>query len=276
MIVVVCRSNLFSVGVLLLVPFRPTGLQDKISRIVDSATDTELVHLSMHDLLPANTYFRFNPYMSFPYTLDEIDPKKFVSAFEHRWSLSQFKEFISNYSRSSFSPRKFVVCEFLKHWFRLCQFGCFEWYFNFSNHLKQLVMWSGWNSKEVKSFTDSILVFCFSWWQSKFRLAQMRRDAQLYLRRNRAKIETAAITLLRKPSFFRRVIRSVRKFANSRGFLLPRAWFLEMFLQQVSSLFLVLWKNFFELGQFLCNLLFGLSFKFYGRVSSKKSVKTRT
>uniref|UniRef100_F1L089 Calcium-independent phospholipase A2-gamma n=2 Tax=Ascaris TaxID=6251 RepID=F1L089_ASCSU len=53
-----------------------TRIQEKITRIVDSATDTELVHLCMHDLLPANTYFRLNPYMSFPYTLDEIDPKK--------------------------------------------------------------------------------------------------------------------------------------------------------------------------------------------------------
>ncbi|KHN88331.1 Calcium-independent phospholipase A2-gamma [Toxocara canis] len=53
-----------------------TGVQEKIARIVDSATDTELVHLCMHDLLPANTYFRLNPYMSFPYSLDEISPDK--------------------------------------------------------------------------------------------------------------------------------------------------------------------------------------------------------
>lgn len=53
-----------------------TRIQDKISKIVDSATDTELVHLAMSDLLPPDTYFRLNPYMSFPYTLDEIDPNK--------------------------------------------------------------------------------------------------------------------------------------------------------------------------------------------------------
>ncbi|CAD5219428.1 unnamed protein product [Bursaphelenchus okinawaensis] len=55
---------------------RNTGIQDKISKIVDSATDTELVHNAMGDLLPPNSYFRLNPYMSFPYTLDEIDPKR--------------------------------------------------------------------------------------------------------------------------------------------------------------------------------------------------------
>uniref|UniRef100_A0A1I7YFH0 PNPLA domain-containing protein n=1 Tax=Steinernema glaseri TaxID=37863 RepID=A0A1I7YFH0_9BILA len=53
-----------------------TRLQDKISKIVDSATDTELVNISMSDLVPAGSYFRLNPYMSFPYTLDEINPEK--------------------------------------------------------------------------------------------------------------------------------------------------------------------------------------------------------
>ncbi|RCN38000.1 phospholipase, patatin family [Ancylostoma caninum] len=48
----------------------------KFNRIIDSATDTEGVHMCMHDLLDENVYFRLNPYMTFPYTLDEIDPKK--------------------------------------------------------------------------------------------------------------------------------------------------------------------------------------------------------
>ncbi|WKY04234.1 hypothetical protein Q1695_005311 [Nippostrongylus brasiliensis] len=48
----------------------------KFNRIVDSATDTEAVHMCMHDLLDQNVYFRLNPYMSSPYGLDEIDPKK--------------------------------------------------------------------------------------------------------------------------------------------------------------------------------------------------------
>ncbi|EPB80134.1 phospholipase, patatin family [Ancylostoma ceylanicum] len=48
----------------------------KFNRIIDSATDTEGVHMCMHDLLDENVYFRLNPYMTFPYGLDEIDPKK--------------------------------------------------------------------------------------------------------------------------------------------------------------------------------------------------------
>ncbi|VDD86309.1 unnamed protein product [Enterobius vermicularis] len=116
------------------VPMEPTelklatGLQDKITRIVDSATDTELVHLAMQDLLPADSYFRFNPYMSSNYSLDEVDSEKLV---------------------------------------------------------------------------------------------QMGQDAQLYLRRNRAKIKAAAATLLKKPSVYRRFIRFARHFSNLQGFFLP-------------------------------------------------------
>ncbi|KAM3726119.1 Calcium-independent phospholipase A2-gamma [Dirofilaria immitis] len=53
-----------------------TRLQEKILRIIDSATDTELVDLCMRDTLPKGLYTRFNPYTSYPYPLDEIDPKK--------------------------------------------------------------------------------------------------------------------------------------------------------------------------------------------------------
>ncbi|KAE9417604.1 hypothetical protein Angca_003657, partial [Angiostrongylus cantonensis] len=48
----------------------------KFNRIVDSATNTEAVHMCMHDLLDQNVYFRLNPYMTAPYGLDETDPKK--------------------------------------------------------------------------------------------------------------------------------------------------------------------------------------------------------
>jgi len=51
-------------------------LQEKISKIVDSATDTEAVHLAMHDLLPQSVYYRLNPYMSFAYPLDEINVER--------------------------------------------------------------------------------------------------------------------------------------------------------------------------------------------------------
>lgn len=38
--------------------------------------DTELIHMSMYDLLDCHVYFRLNPYLSAQYTLDEIDPAK--------------------------------------------------------------------------------------------------------------------------------------------------------------------------------------------------------
>ena len=49
----------------------------------------------------------------------------------------------------------------------------------------------------------------------------MGQDAQLYLRRNRAKIKAAAATLLKKPSVYRRFIRFARHFSNLQGFFLP-------------------------------------------------------
>ncbi|KHJ82428.1 hypothetical protein OESDEN_17878, partial [Oesophagostomum dentatum] len=52
------------------------GPLEKFNRIIDSATDTEGVHMCMHDLLDQNVYYRLNPYVTFPYGLDEIDPKR--------------------------------------------------------------------------------------------------------------------------------------------------------------------------------------------------------
>ncbi|KAK6022686.1 phospholipase, patatin family [Ostertagia ostertagi] len=54
----------------------PLSSLQKFNRIIDSATNTETVHMCMHDLLDQNVYFRLNPYMTFPYALDEFDPKK--------------------------------------------------------------------------------------------------------------------------------------------------------------------------------------------------------
>lgn len=48
------------------------SFKEKVSKIVDSATDTEGVHVMMSDLMPPSTYFRFNPYLSENLQLDEI------------------------------------------------------------------------------------------------------------------------------------------------------------------------------------------------------------
>ncbi len=44
--------------------------------MVDAATDTELSHVTLHDLLPGNTYYRFNPFMSEYFPLDETREEK--------------------------------------------------------------------------------------------------------------------------------------------------------------------------------------------------------
>ncbi len=40
------------------------SLKDKFAKLVLSATDTEAIHNTLHDLLPYDRYFRFNPYLS--------------------------------------------------------------------------------------------------------------------------------------------------------------------------------------------------------------------
>ena len=60
-------------------------ISQKFSRIVDSATDTELVHLSLQDLIPQRgIYYRFNPYLKELPPLDEIKETQF-SMMKH-WS----------------------------------------------------------------------------------------------------------------------------------------------------------------------------------------------
>jgi len=51
-------------------------LKQKLSSLVDSVTNTETIHVCLHDLLPPNIYFRLNPYMSAHFVLDEHRPER--------------------------------------------------------------------------------------------------------------------------------------------------------------------------------------------------------
>ncbi|KAJ8301954.1 hypothetical protein KUTeg_020941 [Tegillarca granosa] len=54
------------------------NLVDKAQKIAESATDTEDTHITLDDILPHSTYFRFNPYMSEDFPLDTIDSSKLL------------------------------------------------------------------------------------------------------------------------------------------------------------------------------------------------------
>uniref|UniRef100_A0AAY4DCN9 PNPLA domain-containing protein n=1 Tax=Denticeps clupeoides TaxID=299321 RepID=A0AAY4DCN9_9TELE len=53
-----------------------TSLKAKLTNVISSATDTEEVHIMLDALLPPDTYFRFNPYMSEDVPLDEVRREK--------------------------------------------------------------------------------------------------------------------------------------------------------------------------------------------------------
>ncbi|XP_054719774.1 LOW QUALITY PROTEIN: calcium-independent phospholipase A2-gamma-like [Uloborus diversus] len=53
-----------------------TSLKTKVMKIIDSATDTEAVHIALNDLLSPDTYFRINPYLTEFLSLDENRAEK--------------------------------------------------------------------------------------------------------------------------------------------------------------------------------------------------------
>ncbi|KAF3705047.1 Calcium-independent phospholipase A2-gamma [Channa argus] len=53
-----------------------TSLKTKLTNVISSATDTEEVHTMLDALLPPDTYFRFNPYMSEDVPLNESRMEK--------------------------------------------------------------------------------------------------------------------------------------------------------------------------------------------------------
>lgn len=52
------------------------SVKQKLSSLVDSVTNTETIHVCLHDLLPPNIYFRVNPFMSADFVLDEHRPER--------------------------------------------------------------------------------------------------------------------------------------------------------------------------------------------------------
>ena len=48
--------------------FKGLSLSEKFNKLVWSATDTETVHNTLHDLLPPKNYSRFNPHLSGKYS----------------------------------------------------------------------------------------------------------------------------------------------------------------------------------------------------------------
>lgn len=53
-----------------------TSLRMKLTSFIESATDTEVVHRLLQDLLPPGTYYRMNPTLSEWMNLDENRPEK--------------------------------------------------------------------------------------------------------------------------------------------------------------------------------------------------------
>lgn len=49
------------------------------------------------------------------------------------------------------------------------------------------------------------------------KLDQMQRDAKLYIRRNRRKIEKAALQLKKSPSYFQQIMQFYKRFKDERG-----------------------------------------------------------
>lgn len=73
-----------------------SSLKHKIARLIDSATDTEMVHRLMHDLLPQHVYYRINPFIRTQSSIDEnriekleemkMDAQMYIRRNEHKFN----------------------------------------------------------------------------------------------------------------------------------------------------------------------------------------------
>lgn len=79
-------------------------LKDKINRIIGGIGGQEVVHTMLLDLLPAKLYYRFNPYMSEEFNLDENRPFK--------WKAMQFDA--AMYMRRNDNKFKLVAKQLLR------------------------------------------------------------------------------------------------------------------------------------------------------------------
>lgn len=59
-----------------------SSLKHKIARLIDSATDTEMIHRLMQDMLPNDVYYRMNPILRDHSSIDENRPEKLQQMVE--------------------------------------------------------------------------------------------------------------------------------------------------------------------------------------------------
>ncbi|CAF2904537.1 unnamed protein product [Rotaria sp. Silwood2] len=69
------------------------SLRQKLSSLVDSVTNTETIHVCLHDLLPTNIYFRLNPFMSSDFVLDEHRPERLEQMLRDTQSYTRQNEY---------------------------------------------------------------------------------------------------------------------------------------------------------------------------------------
>lgn len=88
------------------------SLRQKVNRIVAGVSSTETVHNMLIDLLPHSVYYRFNPYLSEEFSLDENRPNK--------WRLMQYEtSMYMRRNKSKFEMAAKRLCTEKSHWQKL-------------------------------------------------------------------------------------------------------------------------------------------------------------